>query len=322
MVADGLAALSLAMMCQTVLAASPEQQTVSSDGTVPLAMAESGTSSAPFAGTVAKGKASDAQSEFAASTLSAAEMAAFRATYKAKIPPYASEAQPQVPGPDRRWRQYPVDSGFPYRAIGLLTFNQGGGGSFVCTGWLIGPNTVATAGHCVNAGSGGPWSTNVRFYPARNGASAPFGSCTGRTLFSVIGWVGNGNPEYDYGAVKLNCTVGNATGWFGFYATGSSQVGLSVLLMGYPADKPSATLWGGGGDIYVSQVRKTHYLIDTAGGQSGAPVIEADRGASVRNCFGACGVAIHAYGVSGGYNSGTRINAEVANNLINWRNAP
>jgi glutamyl endopeptidase len=214
-----------------------------------------------------------------------------------------------------------VESGFPYRAIGLLTYNQGGG-SFVCSGWLIGPNTVATAGHCVNAGRGGPWSTNMRFYPGRNGASAPFGFCSARTLFSVVGWVTSGNEEYDYGAVKLNCTVGNVTGWFGFYATGFSQVGLSVLLTGYPAEKPSATQWGGGGDINVSQVRKTRYMIDTSGGQSGAPVIEADRGASASNCFGACGVAIHAYGVSGGFNSGTRINSEVASNLLSWRNAP
>jgi hypothetical protein len=86
-VAGGLAALSLAMLGEAVLAASLEQQSVSSDGSVLPAVAESRTSSAPFAGSVAAGKTSDAQSEYPALTLSEAEMAAFRATYKAKIPP-------------------------------------------------------------------------------------------------------------------------------------------------------------------------------------------------------------------------------------------
>jgi glutamyl endopeptidase len=56
--------------------------------------------------------------------------------------------------------------------------------------------------------------SSFRIYPGRDGALSPYGVCTARTLFSVIGWTVSANEEYDYGAVKLNCTVGNTVGWF------------------------------------------------------------------------------------------------------------
>ena len=101
-------------------------------------------------------------------------------------------------------------------------------------------------------------STNVRFFPGRNGSSNPFGSCNGTRLLVPNGWI-----------------------------TGS-------------------------GDVLASTLSKVFYRIDTAGGQSGAPIFEPDRFAST-GCNGACALGIHAYGVGGGstVNSGTRINASV-----------
>lgn len=276
-------------------------------------------------GQVLKGQALDALAEFPAEQFSAAEMALFRATYKPKLPPYATDAvSPEsVIGSDRRFRVYPQESGYPYRAIGQITFNQGTG-SYICTGWLISPDTVATAGHCVHSGgSTGVWSTNVRFYPGRNGTLAPYGSCTAKRLNSVNGWTSSANELYDYGAIKLNCTIGNTTGWYGRVWTTASQVGLPITVIGYPGDKPSSTQWGGAGSITVSETRKTRYPIDTAGGQSGAPVVQTDgSGPSGTNCQGDCGVAIHAYAASGGNNSGTRITQAVSNNFQTWIDTP
>lgn len=188
--------------------------------------------------------------------------------HPAIVPPYAraEAAQETVIGIDSRYRIYPAASGHPERAIGLLTFS---GGS--CTGWLINQNTVATAGHCVHQGNGGSFRTNVVFFPGRDGPSVPFGSCTARTLFTVVGWATNGDEQFDYGAVKLNCTVGNTTGWFGFFWQAASLVGLPVQVSGYPGDKPFGTHWSGSGDVQVSEVRKTRYMIDTFNGQSGGP---------------------------------------------------
>ena len=55
-------------------------------------------------------------------------------------------------GVDRRARVKSTTE-FPARATTFITFRQG---TFrlSCTGWLIGKDTVATAGHCINGGPG------------------------------------------------------------------------------------------------------------------------------------------------------------------------
>lgn len=279
-----------------------------------------------FKGLGQAGLPADLQAEFPAQRFSAAEMAEFAATYKPKLPPGAVQGQDNAPesvlSDDRRFRIYPSESGYPYRAVGLLTFTQAGA-NYTCSAWLISPDTLATAGHCVHSGgSGGVWSTNVRFYPGRNGSAAPYGSCSAKRLNSVTGWTVNGSELYDYGSVKLNCTVGNTTGWLGRWWTTGSQVNLPIAIIGYPGDKPSATQWGGAGRVAAQEARKTRYFVDTAGGQSGAPVVQAD-GTGPGGCQGDCGIAIHAYGAdSGGRNSATRITESVNTNLQTWINTP
>lgn len=318
-----LLALGAALLCASAAQAAPGHLPVSSDGSMALPLTQAAQPAAGFKGLVRPGVALDADSEFAAERLSADELARFNATYKPKLPPYAVEqgdnGTESVINDDRRFRVYPQESGYPYRAVGLLTFTQGSG-NYTCTAWLISPDTLATAGHCVHSGgAGGVWSTNVRFYPGRNGASSPYGSCTSKRLNSVNGWVSSANDQYDYGSVKLNCTVGNTTGWLGRWWTTASQANLPIMIVGYPGDKPSSTQWGGAGRVALSETRKTRYAVDTAGGQSGAPVIQAD-GSGV--CQGDCGIAIHAYGESGGNNSGTRITETVNANLQTWINTP
>lgn len=230
----------------------------------------------------------------------------------APAPVPGQEASPEsVIGPDGRVR-ITTTTTYPYRAIAHVTSSIGG-----CTGWLISDDTVATAGHCVHTGgSGGSWATNVRVYPGRNGSSLPYGSCTAARLYSVTGWTSSKNRDYDYGAIKLNCTVGNTTGWFGFRWTSSSLTGQASYIAGYPGDKTYGTLWRHNDQIRITQTRRLYYANDTAGGQSGAPVWN---GTSTCN---PCGIAIHAYGVdSTGYNGGTRITEAVFNNLVAWKDA-
>jgi glutamyl endopeptidase len=296
----------------------------SSDGTPALSSPSAAKPANGFRGRLAPGVLPDADAEFAAERFTPAEMAEFAARFRPMVAPYArQDVTPEsVLGADRRFRVYPQESGYPYRAVGLLTFTQGGSG-YTCTGWLISADTVATAGHCVHSGgTGGVWSTGMVFYPGRNAGSAPFGSCTAKRLNSVTGWTRNADENYDYGAVKLNCTVGNTVGWLGRWWTTGSQANLPIAIVGYPGDKPSATQWGGAGRVAASESRKTRYFVDTAGGQSGAPVIQAD-GTGPGGCEGDCSIAIHAYGADGlGRNSATRITEAVNTNLVNWINTP
>lgn len=228
------------------------------------------------------------------------------------VPAIDGSSTESIIGSDSRY-QIGGTTTFPYRAIVQITFNQGAG-SYMCTGWMIGNNTVATAGHCVF--DNGAWASNVRVYPGRNGNSTPYGSCTARTLYSVTGWTQSKDTNYDYGAIKLNCTVGNSTGWFGFRWTSSSMNGQASYLSGYPGDKSYGTQWRADDSIRLSYTRLLYYANDTYGGMSGAPVWNSNSGCNT------CGISIHTNGTDGtSYNHGTRITQDVFNNLINWRNA-
>ena len=211
---------------------------------------------------------------------------------------------------------------FPYRAVVHITRNGNGW----CSGWMINANTVATAGHCVApGGTGAFYSGTFRVFPGRNGASTPYGSCTARRLYSVSGWVSSGDETYDYGALKLDCTVGNSTGWFGFWWQSATLTGLSATTSGYPADKPFGTMWRSIDQVRVTHDRQIFYLNDTFNGQSGSPVYQ-NRPSGSSFCVGQCAMGIHAYGLHGSSphstnNHGTRITQPVFNNLVNWRNA-
>jgi glutamyl endopeptidase len=245
--------------------------------------------------------------------LSPAELSALRALPVRT----AGLGQETIIGADNR---APVTSTtYPYRAVALITMD----GSR-CSGWMIGPNTVATAGHCVHTGgSGGVWSRNVRVYPGYTGTSAPYGSYAARKLYSVNGWTSSRNEEYDYGAVKLSSSVGSTTGWFGFWWQSASLTGLSTRIAGYPGDKP-LTQWRSDDNVDATTTRQVFYQNDTVGGMSGGPVYRYGSSGSV--CPGYCGMAVHAYGIHGTgyhakYNHGTRITQSVFNNLLSWRNA-
>lgn len=199
---------------------------------------------------------------------------------------------------------------FPYRAIVYIETNRGR-----CTGWMIGPHTVATAGHCVHSGgSNGQWATWARVYPGKNGSSNPYGYANATNFKSVVGWTQNGNHEYDYGAIQLDRNIGNSTGWFGFRWQAASYAGEAETITGYPGEK-NGTMWTHENRVHYDTERKLYYQNDTTGGQSGSPVYQN------RSDCGYCGIGIHAYG-SSQYNSGTRITEGVFNNLLNWKNEP
>lgn len=215
-----------------------------------------------------------------------------------------------VIGTDQR-TQVTNTTTYPYSAIVHITSSIGG-----CTGWMISERTVATAGHCVHSGgSGGSWASNVTVYPGRDGSSTPYGSCSATNLYSVTGWTQDRDWNYDYGAIRLDCTVGNQTGWIGFHTAGSF-VGTAENISGYAGDKPYGTQWEHADQVRSESSQKIWYQNDTYGGQSGSPVYETYDS----DCGGPCAIGIHAYGSGGGsYNSGTRINSSVYNNLNSWK---
>lgn len=208
---------------------------------------------------------------------------------------------------------------YPSRAIAWLvvTFPSGSG---TCTGWFIGPRTVATAGHCLYDTATNKWATSIKVYPGRNGTSAPYGYTTAYRLRSVTGWTVSENWEYDYGIIQTNAAKGSTVGYFGFRWQSSNVFSGNYTVRGYPGDKTSGTMWTMTGPIGQVWTRKLFYRMDTYGGQSGSPLYHTFNNVC---CYG---VGVHAYGsytISGvSYNSATRITQGAYNNFVTWKALP
>lgn len=225
-----------------------------------------------------------------------------------------TEIWEMVIGSDDRKMIYP--GGFPWRSICSLLITAADGSRWIGTGWLAGPGTVITAGHCVYIHERGGWVDSIEVIPGRNGNDRMYGSCFSSSFRSVRGWTEKQMQENDYGAIILpgDSMFGSheRNGSFGYEVlSGEDMRGLTINISGYPADKlPPGTQWFHSRKISGVTPRTLLYDIDTAPGQSGAPVwrMNADK----RYVVG-----IHTNGDLAG-NSATRIVDSVYDNIARW----
>lgn len=232
----------------------------------------------------------------------------------AAVPAFGRSSQMEVViGNDDR-QAVPDVTQAPWRYICALRIQAADGSSFVGTGWFIGPHTVMTAGHCVYLHDHGGWATAIEVIPALDGNQRPFGSATGRRLRAVSGWIDEEDSNNDYGAILLDENLGEQTGWFSFAALSDTELTTNfATISGYPADLDRATRqYFHARNISRVSPRRLQYDIDTYGGQSGSSIHIESNGERVA-------VGIHTTGSSLG-NSGTRIVAEVFNNMQRWKN--
>ncbi len=219
-----------------------------------------------------------------------------------------------VQGVDDR-KQITKTSRVPWRMISQLIMTFPNGTRARGTGWFISPGTVMTAGHCVFSQRNGGWATNVEVIPGMNGRQRPFGNAQSSRLRSVKGWVNDRKATHDYGAIILpkSQQLGSRTGWFGFSRMSDSALrNLLANNSGYPGDKSFGTQWYNAGRITQVDKRQLHYMLDTAGGQSGSPTWRYSSSTGKRLAIG-----IHAYG--GTSNKSTRITKSVYANMKSWK---
>lgn len=202
---------------------------------------------------------------------------------------------------------------YPNSAIAFLEIQfPDGAGS--CTGWMIGPHTLATAAHCVYLQDLGGWATAIQVYPGRNGNVTPFGSYIAGQWFIKKKWSKREKPKFDFAAINLSANIAQSVGTFGFAYNQDNNywVEYPVTVRGYPGDKAYATLWTMDGTISSVNDTRDFYAIDTTAGQSGSPAYGV-----IPNTCDPCGFGIHTYGISEAWtlNSATRITGAVFNFL-------
>ncbi len=204
---------------------------------------------------------------------------------------------------------------YPWRCIASLRITAGDGSRWIGTAWFVSPRLMLTAGHCVFISDRGGWVRQIEVIPGRRGSERPGGSCIATDFRSVRGWTEDRDREFDYGAILLpeDCRLGEKLGWFGFEVRDDDEFdNLTVNISGYPGDKPSGTQWFHANTVTYVEDQVIRYEIDTAGGQSGAPVwVYIPE-------VGRFGVGIHTNGSLAG-NSATRITSDVFDNIMAWR---
>jgi glutamyl endopeptidase len=220
----------------------------------------------------------------------------------------------------------------PFRYICHLEY----GGRNWCTGTLIGPRTVLTAGHCIT----GIDPTRMRVIPGRHGTWEPLPATFATRRILPRGY--RPLTRTDYGILRLRDAIGTTVGyWTRLHSVGTvvtDPIGTSISaaplplpagrlrvnVSGYPGDKcfrtgrpPRRVCGTHQFRAYDESVRVRdgilHYRNDTAIRMSGCPVW-VRRHASMG---GRVMVAIHLGGddptLRGRANRGVRISEEIIN---------
>lgn len=175
-----------------------------------------------------------------------------------------------IVGDDNRVKVSNTTNG-QWRNTVKLLITAANGKTYIGSGFMIGPNSVATSGHCVyNADTGG-WASSITVIPALNGTSQPYGSATSYNLECGGNWHDYTDNQDDWGIIRINANLGNSTGWLGLRWQSSSYNGTTVKAVGYPGSD-STHMYYGSGTVNSSSSRTLSGDWDLSGGQSGGPV--------------------------------------------------
>jgi V8-like Glu-specific endopeptidase len=180
-------------------------------------------------------------------------------------------------GHERRWQEDTASP--PWRAVCYLEI-RGSTGRGQGTGWMISPDLLVTAGHCIydaNYGGNGK-ATDIVAYPGRNGGNFPYQPVACVVADAHPKYRGGVDPKYDIGILRLSRKIGVEIGWFGLAVYDLQHAMKSLVnLGGYPTSKsPQGSMWKDAGRIESGDQHFFHYYIDTEKGMSGAPVFWSD----------------------------------------------
>lgn len=224
-----------------------------------------------------------------------------------------------------RVNSYSDSSNWPYRAAGRVGNH--------CSGTLIGPGYVLTAGHCVHEGPSGKWFSDLSFKPGHSSERAtanPYGSYSWCRATTVTAWTIDGKASADYALIEL-CDKPSFYMAFGYSSSMSSS--WSMNFNGYPG----STRWSKQYNHYGSlrSVSSDYFTyrggLDSVKGTSGSGVYlyKSSTGSRVvyginnwQYCYGSDAKSCTDYYGSGhtadSYNHAVRINSSRFSRLCGW----
>ena len=186
-------------------------------------------------------------------------------------------------------RQLQVPDSFPYTAIGRIAIG--------CTGTFVAPKVVLTAGHCVHNSNSG-WFSNLDVHRAKGCNPDPGTTHTWTSVFTINAWINNPLPENDIAWIVVDS---DSPVTMSITALTPPATSTTIYIYGYPDDLANQCLYGTSCSLAEVQSKRLMYTCDTFNGNSGSPIYYLNSN-NVHTIIG-----VHAYGLSGGTNSGTRI---------------
>ena len=167
------------------------------------------------------------------------------------------------------------------RKVGLLFIRDQFGVTYVCTGFLVGPDLFMTNHHCVHDEFGlrplGTAAILMDYYQEED-VDPTFGGVTARVSALV-----HADAEKDYALLRLDKPIGDTYGWLELDTTTRPNSSQSVKLISHPRGRSKEIVRRNSQIIDIPIGHPLFgvpfalaYLADTEGGSSGSPVFLRD----------------------------------------------
>ena len=165
---------------------------------------------------------------------------------------------------------------YPYSAIAYLEVHYTCGCDTSSTGFMVGPDRLLTAAHCLICTDHSAWADEISFYFGYKDENHYMYKYDGRWTAYVGNLFKNKKytTDYDYGCMKLAEPVGNVVGWFGYQYGVPDRTLKSTYL--YIAGYRYGVLTRDGGYAVPRGKQFIEYTMDMEPGNSGSPVFTAD----------------------------------------------